>query len=92
MNSGPAPVRLAIAGAYLIGCPHLARIEATARCELVALVDPAHDPLVTQFAHLCDVIRCRSAPRVSVRDAARTLSVALAIGAAAASGASVRPE
>ena len=92
MSSGPAPVRLAIAGADLIVRAHLARIESAAQCELVALVDPAHDPLVTQLTHFCDVIRCRAAPRVSVRDATRTLSVTLAIGAAAASGKSVRPE
>ena len=56
------------------------------------LAVPAHDPLVAQLAHFCDVIRCRAAPRVSVRDATRTLSVTLAISAAAASGKSVTPE
>ena len=48
MNARPAPVRLAMVGAGLIGRAHLARIKAAAECELVALVDPA--PAAAQVA------------------------------------------
>jgi predicted dehydrogenase len=44
------------------------------------------DPLVLQLDHFCDVIERKAEPRVSVRDALRTLRVTLAIAEAARSG------
>jgi predicted dehydrogenase len=44
------------------------------------------DPLVLQLAHFCAVIRGEQAPRVTVRDAARTLAVTLAVAEAVHSG------
>ena len=41
------------------------------------------DPLTAQLAHFCAVVRGEAAPRASVRDAARTLAVTLAIAEAA---------
>ena len=43
-------------------------------------------PLLKQTAHFCKVIRGEEAPRCSVRDATRTLQVALAVAQAAKSG------
>ena len=51
---------------------------------------PAGDPLQRQLRHFAAVIRRTEAPLVSVRDAARTLQVTLAIAQAAASGRPVR--
>ena len=45
------------------------------------------DPLSRQLAHFCAVIRGDAAPRVTARDAARTLASTLAISEAARSGA-----
>ncbi len=44
------------------------------------------DPLFKQIAHFCKVIRGEETPRCSVRDATRTLEVALAVARAATSG------
>jgi len=48
------------------------------------------DPLQRQLAHFCAVVRREVAPRVSARDATRTLQATLAITDAAASGRAVR--
>jgi predicted dehydrogenase len=50
------------------------------------------DPLAAQLEHFCAVLRGEAAPRVTVRDAARTLAVTLAIAEAARSGTIVHME
>jgi predicted dehydrogenase len=47
---------------------------------------PEADPLVRQLAHFLAVLRREAAPRVTVRDATRTLEVTLAVAEAARSG------
>ena len=47
---------------------------------------PDADPLARQLVHFCAVIRREVQPRVTVRDAARTLAVTLAVSRAARSG------
>ena len=51
----------------------------------------AVNPLARQLDHFCDVIEGRSPPKVTVDDAARSLSVTLAVVKAAQSGGTVRP-
>jgi predicted dehydrogenase len=50
---------------------------------------PEVDPLVRQLEHFCAVIRREVQPRVSVRDATRTLAVTLAVAQAARSEACI---
>ena len=52
----------------------------------------AADPLARQLDHFCDVIDGRCAPWVSVDDAARSLSVTLAVVQAVQTGRTVAPE
>lgn len=47
---------------------------------------PEVDPLARQLDHFCAVLRREAAPLVTVRDAARTLAVTLAVAEAARSG------
>ena len=58
---------------------------------LETLSADAVNPLAKQLDHFCDVIEGRSPPKVTVDDAARSLSVTLAVVKAAQSGATVRP-
>jgi len=51
--------------------------------EVIAV--PEVDPLARQLDHFCAVVRGEQAPRVTARDAARTLAVTLAVAEAAAS-------
>ena len=46
---------------------------------------PERDPLAAQLAHFCAVVRSDTPPRVTARDATRTLAVTLAIAEAARS-------
>jgi predicted dehydrogenase len=46
---------------------------------------PERDPLAAQLAHFCAVVRGDTTPRVTARDATRTLAVTLAIAEAARS-------
>lgn len=49
------------------------------------------DPLARQLDHFCDVIEGRCPPKVTVDDAARSLSVTLAVIKAAQTGGTVKP-
>ena len=51
----------------------------------------AVDPLARQLDHFCDVIEGRCPPKVTVDDAARSLSVTLAVIKAAQTGGTVKP-
>jgi hypothetical protein len=51
----------------------------------------AIDPLARQLDHFCDVIEGRVPPKVTVDDAARSLSVTLAIIKAVQTGGTVKP-
>jgi predicted dehydrogenase len=50
------------------------------------------DPLARQLDHFCDVIEGRSPPKVTVDDAARSLSVTLAVVKAVQTGGTVQPK
>ena len=58
---------------------------------LDTLSTAAADPLATQLDHFCDVVEGRSPPKVTVDDAARSLSVTLAAVKAVQTGGTVRP-
>lgn len=60
------------------------------RCD--TLTAAAADPLARQLDHFCDVIERRCAPLVSVDDAARSLSVTLAVMQAVRSACTVQPD
>ncbi len=51
----------------------------------------AIDPLAKQLDHFCDVIEGRSPPKITVDDAARSLSVTLAVVKAVRTGGTVKP-
>ena len=58
---------------------------------LDTLSTAAADPLAKQLDHFCDVIEGRSPSKVTVDDAARSLSVTLAAVKAVQTGGTVRP-
>jgi predicted dehydrogenase len=67
-------LRLAIAGTGLIGRAHGMRMLHES------------DPYARQLDHFCALVRREVPPRVSARDAMRTLAVTLAIAEAAHTG------
>jgi predicted dehydrogenase len=60
-----------------------------AKLQTERIIVPEVDPLTAQLAHFCAMIRGEVAPRVSAREATKTLQATLAVAAAARSGTKV---